>query len=140
MMLILECDFFLKNLRILKNKIRHEKVILLKYLPEVNCLMSIGSEGNIFLKDVSELEQQNSVDFFKMVQSHKLVWHSVTSLALLSGSKIIAGMKNGVVQYVKFNWKKNLKVNSEILQFHEAPICHVSGLLEPNEEVSRNFR
>jgi len=53
--------------------------------------MSIGSEGNIFLKDVSEVEQQNSVDFFKIVQSHKLAWHSVTSLALLSGSKMIAG-------------------------------------------------
>ena len=139
-MIFLECDFIWKTLNVLKNQIRHENVIALKYVRESKCLVSIGSEGNIFVYDVKPRSaDEDRSSLFDVLQSHRLIWNSVSAINFLSNSQILAGFTNGVVQYVRFNWKKNSKAESSLYEFHEGAIQHLAAVPQFSDEVREIF-
>lgn len=73
-----------------KNIIRHDGVLILRYISEVECLLSIGIEGNVFLSNVRQADK-DKLQLFQIEQSHRLIWNQISSIHLLTDSKIIAG-------------------------------------------------
>lgn len=91
--IVLECDFALRTLNVVKHMPKHTGVLALRYLRETNQLMSIGTEGDIFLYAFTK---PNEVNLFPTQQNHRLIWNHVTSIAFLNDKEIIAGT---VIEY-----------------------------------------
>jgi len=91
---LMECDFVFKTFNLIKSVIRHEEVLALRYLRDVHCLLSIGTEGRIFLSNLKETEydtNDNYLDILNIEQQHKLIWNQISTIEFMTDNRILAG-------------------------------------------------
>jgi hypothetical protein len=118
--------------------LRHKEVLALRCIKKNKYLISVGTEGDILVQMMDE--------FSSLIATHKLLWDQVSICQFISDSEILfgniitnesnfLGLNVGGLQYMKFNWNKNERDYSSIIQFHNAPIRHIATLASPGYEV-----
>ena len=70
---------------------KHNGVLALKYLEEFQCVISIGTEGEIILYGFTKPTELN---LFPVKKVYRLIWNQVSAVAFLTDKEIIAGIKS----------------------------------------------